>query len=56
MLGWEVLAIELGAAVECAEAELDVPGDCTTYPVGFVARHEIPDDASGLVDRRPWDD
>ena len=52
VLGWELLNIEVGATA----TEYDSPGDCTTYPIGFIARHEMPDEAAGLVDRRPWDD
>lgn len=51
LFGHEVMVLQVGHA---HEAELDVvddePGECTTYPVGFTARHELPDEV-GLPDR-----
>lgn len=31
----------------------DDPGDCTTYPVGFVSAHEIPNEAGPF--REGWE-
>ncbi len=55
VLGWELLAIELGnTTAEVDEHGVD-GGYLTSYPVGFVANHERPDD-SGLPYREEWDD
>lgn len=48
ILGTEVFALSTEPAVEC-----DEPGDCTTYPVGFTATHEIPDQAGPY--REGWE-
>ena len=40
VLGWELLALELGPAAVACE---DDPGDCTSYPIGFAGTHGVPD-------------
>lgn len=56
LLGRELLALELGPGV--SEPEYDDPGTdggyVTSYPVGFVAYHDLPD-GSGLPYREGWD-
>jgi hypothetical protein len=37
VFGTEVLALNLGD--EHVAEEVDEPGDCTTYPLGFTASH-----------------
>ena len=46
ILGTEVFAITTGDE----PAEYDEPGDCLTTPIGFVQRHDIPDDAGMYFD------
>jgi hypothetical protein len=53
ILGWEIVALELGTPA--AEVDYDEPGDATSTYAGFVATHDIPDEAQ-LPDRYPWDD
>lgn len=54
LLGLDLFTIELEtAAAECYEAVDDSPGDCTTYPIGFTAAHEIPDEAGPY--REGWE-
>lgn len=48
ILGTEVLVLSTGV-----ELAYDEPGDCTTYPVGFVAMNEIPDQAGPY--REGWE-
>lgn len=55
VLGYELLTIDLGAVADCyeVEAEDDSPGDSMSYPIGFVAAHEIPDQAGPY--REGWE-
>jgi hypothetical protein len=48
LFGHEVMVLQIGNAEVAVED--DSPGDCTTYPVGFTARPEMPDEV-GLPDR-----
>ena len=48
-LGLGLFAVEL-TTDEPAVDECDEPGDCTTYPVGFVHAYDQPDEI-GLPDR-----
>lgn len=49
-MGLDLLTLDLST-----ETCYDEPGDCTTYPIGFTASHEIPD-GSGLPYREGWDE
>lgn len=50
-LGLELLHI--AASTDEAACEDYEGGDAMTYPLGFVASHELPDEA-GLRDRQEW--
>ncbi len=53
ILGWELLALELGPTV-AAEDEAPVDGGyLTSTPVGFTAAYEIPDQAGPY--REGWE-
>jgi hypothetical protein len=52
LFGLELLHI--AASTEDAGCErVEECGDVTTYPLGFTATHELPDEA-GLRDRQEW--
>lgn len=50
LFGRDLFAIELTTE---AAVEYEEPGECTTYPVGFTATHEIPDQAGPY--REGWE-
>lgn len=52
IMGVEFIAVELGNYAEAPEEEYE-PGDCISFPVGFVAQFDKPDEV-GLPDR--WND
>lgn len=47
-LGLELLTVVFSTETE--EYEESEPGDCTSFPIGFVANYEKPDEV-GLPDR-----
>lgn len=53
VLGWELLAVELGPAAEVEMPDID-GGYLTSMPIGFVANHELPEE-SGLPYREGWE-
>lgn len=54
LLGLDLLTIELDTETTAPSYD-DEPGDYLSTPIGFVATHELPDEA-GLRDRQIWDD
>lgn len=50
LFGHEVIVLQIGHPSHDTDHEDESPGDCTTYPVGFTARPELPDEV-GLPDR-----
>lgn len=51
LLGLDLFTVELETTA--AEVYDESPGDCTTYPIGFTAAHEIPDEAGPY--REGWE-
>lgn len=50
-LGLDLLALSISTEQTAFEAACeDEPGECTTYPVGFVPHYDQPDEV-GLPDR-----
>lgn len=47
ILGTEVFAISTG---DEPAVDYDGPGDCLTTPIGFVQRHDVPDEAGMYYD------
>lgn len=55
VLGWELVAIELGTAEAAGEEPPTDGGYLTSTPISFVSAHELPD-GSGLPYREGWDE
>lgn len=54
VLGWELLAVELGTPEAADEEPLADGGYLTSTPISFVSSHELPD-GSGLPYREGWE-